>query len=99
MPVRSKTVQLKLSDGAKSLGELIGVSESWTHVFLTPKYLTGNSGNLYIGDSTLTSTNKGFSLSNVPLKEFIFLTTDNPADQLFLFADGSDYLEIWIFVY
>jgi hypothetical protein len=80
MSVRSKQLVISNADGAKSLGELMGVSEPWTRVFLTP-----SNASTSLGDSTLSTTEgRGLVLQQNTPKELQFQPTDNPADELFV---------------
>jgi hypothetical protein len=93
MAVRSKSVTLSSGDGAKSLAEILGVTESWTHVFVTAP---PSGYSVTICDST---GNGGLSIPSSTVREFVFASTDNPAEELFFMVSSAQPRTFNLLVY
>lgn len=94
MSLRYGQIDLTASLGPKSLSEILGVSERWTHVLIN---VGGSPATVFIGDSAIGPDGSGGFLGlaihgdvDVDVdRELIFDARDNPADELFFFSSQS----------
>jgi hypothetical protein len=100
MSVRSGKLIIDSATGPKKLSDILGVTESWSHVFVTAQQVGGTAGSFLIGDSNIATAGGGLGMVSPNQREFLFDTGDNPASELYFYnSSGVTQVQVNILAY